>query len=101
MRKKKRERGGDPLIENKAQKLVGAMQLPAGAFFNTAHFEMNSNREVIVEGCRGILEYDENIVKINAGKMITTFIGRDLAIKCLTPDSLVIEGFIVSVEFVS
>ena len=68
---------------------------------NCAHFEMNSNREVSIEGCKGILQYDENIIRINTGKMVTSFLGRNLSIKCLTPDSLIVQGFITSIEFIT
>ena len=85
----------------KLQSVVSKMQMPAGAVPNCTHFEMNSNREVIIEGCKGILQYDENIIRINTGKMVTSFFGRNLSIKCLTPDSLVVEGFIKSIEFVT
>lgn len=85
---------------NKPEGIINSMQIPQGAIFNTAHFEMNGNTEVVVDGSKGILQYDENIIKINTGKMITIFYGRNLTIKCLTPDSLVVEGFITSIEFV-
>lgn len=65
----------------------------------TPRFEMHSNREVIVEGCKSILEYDEDIIKLNTGKLIVTFLGRNLAIKCLTLDSLIVNGFITNIEF--
>lgn len=86
---------------DKLQTVASNMQLPTGAVPNCAHFEMNSNREITVEGCKGILQYDENIVRINTGKMVTSFCGRKLSIKCLTPDSLIIEGFITSIEFIT
>ena len=60
----------------KLQSVVSKMQMPAGAMPNCAHFEMNSNREVSIEGCKGILQYDENIIRINNGKMVTSFLGR-------------------------
>ena len=85
----------------RAQKVAGALQLPPGMLSGGARFEMNGNREVIVDGCRNVLEYNENEVRINAGKMIVSFMGRGMTLKCLTPDSLVIEGFITSIEFVS
>lgn len=85
----------------RAQKFSGALQLPSGIFPGAARFEMNSNREVIVDGCKCVLEYNENEVRISAGKMIVSFMGRGMTLKCLTPDSLIIEGFITSVEFVS
>lgn len=83
----------------KLQFLASKMQIPTGALPNCTHFEMTSNREVSIEGCKGILQYDENIIRINTGKMITSFLGRNLCIKCLTQDSLIIQGFITSIEF--
>lgn len=82
-------------------KAAKTMQLPIGALPNFTHFEMNSNREVIIEGCSGILQYDENIIKVNMDKMITAFYGRNLSIKCLSSDSLIVEGFITSIEFLT
>lgn len=85
----------------KLQSVISKMQMPAGAMSNCVHFEMNSNREVAIEGCKGILQYDENIIRINTGKMVTSFSGRNLSIKCLTPDSLIVQGFITSIEFIT
>lgn len=76
-----------------------AIGLPADMISGCSHFEINGNKEAVIEGCRSILQYDENVVRINMGKMITSFEGRDLQIKCLKPDSLVIEGFITEIRF--
>ena len=76
-----------------------SLQLPIGALNSCPHFEMNGNREIIIEGSKGILQYDESVIKINMGNMITSFYGRNLTIKCFTTESLIIEGFIVSIEF--
>lgn len=65
-----------------------------------SYYEINSNKEVMVEGCKGIIQYEENLVKLNMQNMITVFCGRNLQIKCLTKDSLVITGFVTSVQFV-
>lgn len=87
--------------ENNLQKIVDSTQLPLGPSLDFAHFEVNSNREVIIEGCKGILQYDENIIRVNMGKMITVFCGRKLSVKCLNPDSLIVVGFITSIEFIT
>lgn len=68
-------------------------------FSNAPHFEMNSNREVIVEGSRGVLEYSTEIIRINTACMVVAFKGRNLNVKCISPQSLIITGFILSVEF--
>ncbi len=85
----------------KMDRISRALELPPGCLAGAARFEMHGNREVIVEGCRSILQYDESAIRINMGKMIACFLGRGLNIKCLTPDSLVVEGFITSIEFVT
>lgn len=58
------------------------------------------NREVILEGSRGVIGYSENSIKINTGKYIIAFSGRGLHIRCMNEYDLVIEGFITSVEFI-
>lgn len=63
------------------------------------YLEFSSNREVILDGCKGILEYQSEIIRINTNKMVVAFKGRGLNIKCLTASSVVISGYITSVEF--
>lgn len=99
MKKRCRVPDDERLPAERMHKVSNALQLPASALSGAAHFQMNGNREVIVDGCRGVLEYDEKIIRINTGKMITCFQGRCLTIKCLTADSLIVEGFITSIEF--
>ena len=101
MRNRRQTPKNSEVSSNKIHKVVSSMQLPAGIVGYNTHFEFNGNREVIIDGCKGLLDYDENIIRVNMGKMITAFYGRGLTIKCLTSDSLVIEGFITSIEFIT
>lgn len=84
-----------------AEKAAKLLEVPADVITNMAHLELAGNREVNIDGCKGILEYDENIVRINAGSMIIKFSGRGLTLRNLTQDSAVLEGFITSIEFSS
>ena len=61
--------------------------------------EMHGNREINIEGVKGVLEYDVTVIRINTGNMIISFHGRGLAISCLTASSLTIKGFINKIEF--
>lgn len=99
--KRKKNTRKSAAIKRSGKKLVCAMQIPIASVLDLTHFELNGNKEVVVDGCKGILEYDENIVRLSTGKMITKFLGRHLNIKCLTPDSLVIEGVITNIEFIT
>ena len=68
---------------------------------NSVNLEIKGNREAIVEGCKSIAAYDENVIKINMNKMSICFFGRNMEIKCMTSDSLIIHGFITSIEFIT
>ena len=52
-----------------------------------------------LEGCGGIIEYTDDVVRVKPGKSITKFNGKNLDIKCIQIDSLIIQGFITSIEF--
>lgn len=63
------------------------------------HMEITGNREVILEGNRGILEYTGESIKLNAGKCIIAFCGRGLHIQCMNECDVVVRGFITSIEY--
>ncbi len=65
----------------------------------TLHMEITGNREVILEGSLGILEYTDQSIKINAGKCIVSFKGRGLHIQCMSDSDIVVCGFITSIEY--
>jgi sporulation protein YqfC len=81
------------------EKTVRALELTPDVLSGMAHFELSGNREVVVDGCRGILEYDENVIRLLAGKLTVRFTGRGLELRNLRKDSAIIEGFITAIEF--
>ncbi|WBY64548.1 YabP/YqfC family sporulation protein [Thermocaproicibacter melissae] len=64
-----------------------------------SHMELNGNREAVVEGCGGVLEYDETVVRVRTPNHVVRFTGRGLTIRCLTADALVVTGYITGIEF--
>jgi len=83
----------------RARLLENMLELPAGLISGSAHIELMGNREAIVDGCRGVLAYDENLVRLNAGNCIVKITGRSLNIKNLTQTQAIVEGFFLSLEF--
>lgn len=63
------------------------------------HIETEGNREVIIDGCKGIMEYDDGLIKLNAGCLTVTFKGADLTIKAYSESQSMITGDIISIEF--
>ncbi len=61
--------------------------------------EFTGNRRVLTEGSTGVLKYDDELVRLNSRSGVITFKGRGLSIKCISPTCVIVEGFIISVEF--
>lgn len=58
------------------------------------------NREVIFEGCKGVVEYTDQSIKLNTGKFLVAFNGRSMHIKSMTETNIIIVGFITSIEYI-
>lgn len=52
-----------------------------------------------VEGCKGIMEYGETVIKLNLGKESITISGEGLGIISLSEANLSISGKITAMEF--
>lgn len=57
------------------------------------------NREFIIENYKGITEYDDNKIKINAGRLNLCFCGKNMEIKTLTQELLYVNGTVSSLTF--
>lgn len=97
----KAKEGTEPFAAKAALKAARALDLPVDLVAGMAHLEFSANREVVIEGCRGIVEYDENIVCLKMDKMTVRFLGRGLELRNFTDHSAIIDGFISSVEFLT
>ncbi len=62
--------------------------------------KISENREVIFQGCRGVVEYREESVKLNTGRYLIAFEGRGLQIRWIDETEVVIKGFITSISFI-
>ena len=60
---------------------------------------LTGNRIVKIEGCKSIVEYSTQVVKINSGRGYININGTDLKITMLEGGEVAISGMILSVEF--
>ena len=61
--------------------------------------EISGNREVLIEGSRGVLEYTPESVRVNTAGMIVSITGRGLNLRCISESALMIDGFVLSLGF--
>ena len=94
-RKHRTKNGGETIIESIGQNL----DLPQDSFSGYAHIELCGNKEAMIEGCLGILEYSDCSVAINTGKLTVRFNGSDLTITSMQDSLTVIKGIITCIDF--
>lgn len=70
-------------------------------FFSEPKIEMLGNREIIIDGCNGVVEYDENLIKLNTGTLVIGITGAELIIRSFDNNVAVIGGKIVEISFTS
>ena len=73
--------------------------LPPGIFDQEPMIEMHGSQYMIVDGCRGVLIYDECFVKLALKKTVLSVSGTQLELQHLTPSCASIAGQILSVTF--
>lgn len=64
------------------------------------HFELNGARQLLVDGCLGILHYDEAKVCLNCGKEVVEISGSNLSLNHLGDSEAEVKGDISSLKFV-
>lgn len=80
-------------------KLGEELGLPKTVTQGLNYMEMLGNREAVVDGCKGILDYSEEKIKINLGNRAMCFSGSELCIKSLGREQAVISGNIYTIDF--
>lgn len=97
---KKDLQDGKGSIQNKTEKILNRLSLPLSLLSGTFQMEMAGNKEVTIDGVQGVIEYNDDCIRVSTGKMVIKFSGRNLSLKALTSDTLIISGFILAIEFI-
>jgi len=83
----------------KPDKLAEALSFPQGTFKNFPTIQIRGNREITIDGCTGLLSYEEENILLETKYCRINIIGRTLTLSNLTKSVLAIRGFIKTVEF--
>ena len=71
-----------------------------GALLNReAHVELQGTHEALLEGCKGIVEYREDLIRVNIRQGQLAVGGRNLELSCVSEDSMIVRGYINKIEF--
>ena len=64
-----------------------------------ARIELNSNTQAVIEGCQGVIEYNENYLKLRLSQGAIALFGNDFDIVSFEEKTICIKGKINSLEF--
>jgi|GEM_PF-164753 len=81
------------------QRVTEILELPKEIVLNMPKLTMLGNGDLIVENYKGILEYDEGVIRLNTTSGIIKITGKNIYIKEITLESIMIFGEIQSLEF--
>ena len=79
--------------------LARILEMPETALSDVPTIEISGNTEAVIDGCKGIVEYSEEKIRINTGRLILCITGRNLQLKCMTAQSAVVIGYLLSIGF--
>ncbi len=82
------------------EKVTEILELPKEIVLNMPKLTMLGNGDLIVENYKGIVEYDEGIIRLNTTSGIIKVTGSNIYIKEITLESIMIFGDIQSLEFI-
>lgn len=82
------------------EKIAAALEVPPN-YIGASYIEMLGNNRLLIEGCRRILCYDDNIISLDMKKSHMQITGTCLCFKTINKRQMVIIGNIASVEFIS
>ena len=81
-------------------KLFGlALKNENDPFSKLAQINLKGNREAIIDGCYGIIEYSDCLISINIGGCTLKFIGVDFTVSDYSESNITVRGNIKSIEF--
>ena len=81
-----------------ASNLKEALTLGGALFEWEVHVELCGNREALIDGCQGIVEYNEEAIRLNITKGQLKIWGRGLQIPCLAQQRMIVRGYIMGLE---
>ena len=84
--------------ETAAERIARALEMTPSTL-GAAQIELAGNREAVIDGCKGVIAYDEGMVRLAIPNMTVLYRGRELGMRCLAGESVIIEGIIDAIEF--
>jgi sporulation protein YqfC len=83
------------------EKFVEILELPKEIVLDMPKLTMLGNGDLIIENYKGIVQYEEGIIRVNTTSGIIKVTGTNLYIKEITSENIMLYGNILGLEFLN
>jgi YabP family. len=87
------------MAEKAAAKLARSMDYPADTLLDIPSMHVTGRDSVVVEGCKGILMYDDKRITLDMGTFAISVYGRDIELQNLSKIELMISGRVSTISY--
>lgn len=81
--------------------VVNALELPKEVILNLPLISLTGKEELIIENYKGIIEYGDEVMRVNTAIGVLRIEGKGLLLKQLTSECIVVTGTIKGVLFLT
>jgi len=86
-------------VKNKFKLFGNVFHMAEDPFSKLAQISIKGNREAIIDGCYGIIEYSDCLISVNIGSGTLKLIGCDFSITDYSDSNITVCGVIKNIEF--
>lgn len=84
----------------KIKNALKVLELPKEALMNYPLVTLTGKEEAMIENYKGIIEYSEEKVRLNTSVGILRIEGKNLLLKQVTSENILVLGIILKIEYV-
>lgn len=81
------------------EKISNTFELPKDIVLDISKLIIIGTGQITVENHKGLIEYSEELIRINTGSCVMKLYGKKLAIKSIFQEEITITGEITKIEF--
>jgi len=87
-------------IDNIKTNIAEVLELPKEIVLDLPKITLIGNIQLYIENHKGIVEYSKERIRINSKSGIIRIIGKNLVIKNIVSEEVVVSGEIINIEFI-
>ncbi|MGO1368132.1 sporulation protein YqfC [Senegalia sp. (in: firmicutes)] len=87
-------------IDDLKTNIAEALELPKEIILDLPKITLVGNIQLYIENHKGIIEYTKDSIRINSKAGVIKIVGKNMLIKNIVSEEVIIKGEIINVEFI-